>query len=135
MASPREFARRIRDLGRSVEENVDRELKRTALLANQVVILATPVDTGRARANWQVGLGGPEVGQLDELSPSGAEAIARNAGEIQQRRGSQDVYISNNLPYIGRLNEGSSAQAPAGFVEKAVQAAVSALRQARVVRR
>ena len=28
--------------------------------------------------------------------------------------------ITNSVPYIGRLNQGSSTQAPAGFVENAV---------------
>jgi formaldehyde-activating enzyme involved in methanogenesis len=33
--------------------------------------------------------------------------------------------VSNNVPYINRLNEGHSAQAPAGFVQQAVAKAVA----------
>ena len=39
------------------------------------------------------------------------------------------VYISNNLPYIQRLNDGYSQQAPENFVESAVQVAEGRLRE------
>jgi len=32
----------------------------------------------------------------------------------------ESVHISNDAPYIGRLNAGSSSQAPAGFVQRAI---------------
>jgi hypothetical protein len=34
--------------------------------------------------------------------------------------GRQTIWILNGLPYIERLNEGHSQQAPAGFVETAI---------------
>jgi hypothetical protein len=44
------------------------------------------------------------------------------------------VYISNNLPYIDRLNKGHSKQAPAGFIESAINAGLTAIRKARLVK-
>lgn len=56
---------------------------------------ATPVDTGRARDGWTI-----------EESPG------------------PQTHIRNDVPYVGRLNDGGSAQAPAGFVERALSEAL-----------
>lgn len=79
------------------------------------VIRSTPVDTGRARGNWQTSVGAPASGEVDRLDPTGAEAIA----EVQQKTpagAGQVTYLSNNLPYIEALERGHSQQAPAGMV-------------------
>lgn len=132
MASLRGFARRIRARGRQVDTNVSRGVRATAVAVNQTLISSTPVDTGRARANWQVGVGSPLFSELPDTDPSGAATTARNNAAIATSPPREDIFISNNLPYIGRLNEGSSAQAPAGFVERAVQVAVAAIRRTRI---
>lgn len=134
MPSLGEFARRIRRRARQIEEGVDEVVIKTAGAVNQAVVLATPVDTGRARANWQVGLGAPERAVREEEDPSGSGTIGRNNLVISGRAPRQTIYLSNNVDYIGRLNEGSSSQAPAGFVEEAVAAGVRAVRSARVIR-
>ncbi len=38
------------------------------------------------------------------------------------------LFLSNNVPYISRLNDGSSGQAPAGFVQAAIARASGELR-------
>ena len=35
-----------------------------------------------------------------------------------------NIFISNNVPYILALNDGTSRQSPAGFVQNAIQKAV-----------
>lgn len=40
------------------------------------------------------------------------------------RLGDTDVIIENKVPYIERLNEGHSKQAPAGFVEDVIDSRV-----------
>jgi hypothetical protein len=91
------------------------------------VILASPVDTGRFRGNWQMDVGRFIDEELDVEDKSGAITITR---ELAKLRGSSSPFtiitIQNNLPYAGRLNDGWSRQAPAGFVEAAVDQAVSA---------
>ena len=117
----------------SIEANVNKTVKQTAIAVDQTVVLATPVDTGRARANWQASIGAPETDKLDIEDPSGQETIDKNNDVINSRERGQDIYLSNNLDYIGPLNEGHSAQAPAGFVEEAIQVGVAAVRKARVL--
>ncbi len=81
------------------------------------VIKATPVDTGRARGNWQTTVGSPAKGRLEREDKSGSEAIAEVEAKTPEGTG-QVTYLSNNLPYIMELEEGSSKQAPEGMVKR-----------------
>ena len=79
---------------------------------------ATPVKTGYARGNWQVGIGSApatEVGLRNLTS-----MLASAAGRLAQLKKPQPVFIANNVEYIGKLNAGSSRKAPSGFVEAAI---------------
>lgn len=145
MASLEQFSRRIAQIGGGVAVETDKTVRMAALAADQAVVMATPVDKGRARSNWIVALGAPRRDTVEPYSPGeggssgGANAqaaIAQGSAVISGYSGllHGSIAISNNLPYIGRLNSGSSKQAPAGFVEKAVQSAVRAVRKARVVK-
>ncbi len=133
MADLGTFARRIRARGKRIEQNADALVVKTAILINQAVVLATPVDTGRARANWQASIGTPIIEPTDDEDISGNSTIAHNNGAIGRRGPGQTVFISNNVEYIGDLNDGSSSQAPANFVELAVQEAIKFVRGAKVV--
>lgn len=135
MADLRGFARRMGILGERVESNADRIVRKVALVVDAAVVLQTPVDTGRARVNWQVELGGPAGGTLPAPQGGNAAQVAIDAGKatIAQHKSGQAIHITNNLPYIGRLNDGSSAQAPAGFVETAIHQGVAAVRGASIL--
>ncbi len=133
MADLGTFARRIRARGKRIEQNADALVVKTAILINQAVVLATPVDTGRARANWQASIGTPITEPTDDEDISGNSTISGNNGVISRRASGQTVFISNNVDYIGDLNDGSSSQAPANFVELAVQEAIKFVRGAKVV--
>lgn len=129
------FAARIRRLGARVESNCHEVAKRAALAVDQAVVLATPVDTGRARANWRVSIGTPLLSATDDTDPSGQAAIDQGRRVIDGFPGGEtQIYIANNLPYIGRLNEGYSSQAPANFVELSVDAGLQVIRGSTVVR-
>lgn len=84
------------------------------------VILDTPVLTGRARANWRVQIGAPELAVADREDQSGGVALAEVNAAVIKSDGDQPVTLANNLPYIKRLEEGYSKQAPAGMVRKNV---------------
>ncbi|RTL09101.1 MAG: HK97 gp10 family phage protein [Acidimicrobiia bacterium] len=81
------------------------------------VVLRSPVDTGRFRANWNVTFGAPsyttsastEQGRgLNEA----AKALTLPVGGV--------CWLSNGLPYAQRLEYGWSKQAPAGMVRVTV---------------
>jgi hypothetical protein len=145
LASLDRFSIRITGIGARVAQEADRTMRKVALLADQTVVLATPVDVGRARSNWLVQLDTPSRRQIDAYVPGQAgstaapnvsEALAQGREVVTRYDGDKNnaIVISNNLPYINRLNDGYSRQAPAGFVERAVQAAVQRVRGARLIR-
>lgn len=112
-------------------------VKKAALAINQTLVFSTPVDTGRARGNWVIGIDSPnstinfkEVSKISKNSSSiTKDTIENNKKKINSFSSSnKSIFISNNLPYIGRLNDGYSAQAPSGFVEKAVQSGINAIK-------
>lgn len=107
------------------------------------LVQVTPVDTGAALSNWEVTLGAPSQGILSTFWPSpkgrmikgkwvhtvdpsitfrvNADATATHAWTvIMNKQPGIDLFITNNIPYIQALNNGTSSQAPAGFVDRAI---------------
>ncbi len=126
-----EFSLRIRARSNEIVAKVDETVRRVALAADQAVVMATPVDTGRARSNWIVRIGeaSSEVREAAEVG----SVLAEGQAVISQYKGGSSIHITNNLPYINRLNEGWSAQAPSGFVETAVQIATEAVGKSKLL--
>ena len=110
----------------SVEDDLiefaNKETRITALKVLRGVVLSTPVDTGRAKGNWRVGVNVDPTEEINREDKAGAITISVGAGQIESAKGIglAEIFVSNNLPYIERLNDGYSAQAPAKFVEKAI---------------
>ena len=138
MTSLSQFNIRITALANRFDENRIKTVKKVALAVDQAVVLATPVDTGRARANWLVNVGAERTTAIEPYAEgTGGSTGAVNAqAAIDQAKAAvatyaghygEAIYMTNNLPYIEALNEGHSAQAPAGYIETAVTAAVRAL--------
>lgn len=135
MTSPSDFARNIERLGTAVTRNSDRTVKKVAMAIDQTVVVATPVDTGRARANWIASLDVASQATTEATDKSGRQAIAAARATINGYDGDTnvEVHIANNLDYIGPLNTGTSAQAPRGFVRTAVRAGVAAVKGAKLL--
>jgi hypothetical protein len=119
---------------KKVVENLNRAVgQATTVIAVEVTAElqeSTPVDTGFARASWIPSVGAPSAelgGAVDAPNPAAAEAgIARVAGF---RLSDGMAYVSNNTRYIQRLDEGSSTQAPAGFVRASIERGLLAAAQ------
>lgn len=101
-----------------LRDRSDKLVRAVALEALGRIIRRTPVDTGRARGNWNVA-----VGQLDRSTDdaardhSGRQAIQRGQTVILgEFRAGQILYITNSLVYVPLLEKGSSRQAPEGMV-------------------
>lgn len=134
MATLAQFNLRISKIAKDVELNANTVKKKVAIAIDQVVTLATPVKTGRARANWRVGIGSPVQGTTDAEDQGGQATVQAAKAKINTADSDDDIFISNSLPYIGELNNGSSAQAPAGFVEKAIQKGVAVVKNSRLIK-
>jgi len=123
----------IRIIVSGLERDVEQVVKKLALDAVANLVRAaseggTPVDTGWARANWLANIGTPitePVGTNKTVNAAEAAQQAGLGGVLKYKLAFGPVYISNNVPYILRLNEGSSKKAAAGFVQRAIQLAVT----------
>lgn len=91
-------------------------------------IKSTPVDTGRARGAWTVGVGAEPATSPIRDDKEGSAAIAEVIAKTPAGAG-QETFMINNMPYIEKLEnggyngptdkvtaEGFSTQAPAGMV-------------------
>lgn len=132
----------MRVIADNIEPNAEVLVRKIAIAVDQTVVMSTPVDTGRARSNWQVGINTIPEGEVEayvegsEGSTGGAntnQAIEHAKTQIAKYKRGQEINITNNLPYIGRLNDGHSGQAPAGFVQKAIRAGLSQIKSVSLI--
>ena len=88
----------------------------------------TPVDTSNALSNWQVSLTMPTSFEIPPHYPgikgstfraSAAETLSKAKIVLTAKKPGEAIFIANNVDYIVDLNNGSSRQQPAGFVQRA----------------
>lgn len=102
-------------------ETVNTCRKKVAIKIYESIVKKTPVDTGRARANWQISIGHQVNGQVKEGDPSPYGSPPRDKAQQEVKIGAMKksdapIYIQNNLPYIVGLEYGRSNQSPHGMV-------------------
>lgn len=104
-------------------KEADKRVREVCLKLYSDITYGTPVDTGRAQANWFTSIGSPS-NQTIEYEGGGAAAagvaIGRSMPDIAKATGNI-LWITNNLPYIYRLEfEQWSDQAKDGMVRIAI---------------
>lgn len=131
----KQFARRMEGRASQLEDNANGLKKDVAILLMSELSNTTPVDTGNAVSNWQVGLGaavgterGPHApGYKGSTQQANVRAtIAEAAMVIDTALPGESIHVSNNADYIGDLDRGTSGQAPTGMT-KAAKAKAKAL--------
>ena len=117
-----EFGFAVSRFASQTKEKEKLVIRKIAIGVYKGLILNTPVDEGTARGNWQASITTPKEGVLDRKDKSGSQAIAAMVQSVSHwvPVDERPAYLTNNLPYIQRLNEGWSKQAPAHFVEQVV---------------
>jgi hypothetical protein len=110
------FSLQIAEFVKTVKAREDLVVRKLGLDILSSVVRMSPVDTGRFRGNWQVGLNAPVAGQLARLDKSGAVTIAAGNQILSHASAGGVIYLNNNLPYAQRLEYGWSKQAPSGMV-------------------
>jgi hypothetical protein len=109
----------IRDIGNYMGDQLEKLLRVTVLETDSRLKQQSPVDTGRFRFSWQIG----ENAANSTPAPDGSygTAITPPQGDHYQAGQEQlgNYYsVHNNLPYAEPLAQGSSKQAPAGWVDR-----------------
>jgi len=148
--SPNKYKNRFGILYKTkVEPRLFRQAPLIALDIMNELRVETPVDTGWAVSNWiptigfqvlyPVGVRPESTGQRQiENSPESEAGMAsllaakRASGRIFGYRGAP-IHIVNNVPYIVKLDSGTSEQAPRNFVLTAVSHAMMKARARRLL--
>lgn len=142
MSSLPQFARRMGMIADSIPPRANTIKKMVAKAVTRSVVYATPVDTSQARSRWQAGINASPVavygpffpGKFGSTAqPSSEAAITAANVEIDRAQPGDTVIVGNNAPYINRLNDGYSKQAPANFVQRSVGDGIRTLHQQRLL--
>jgi hypothetical protein len=120
---------RLGDIGDYANTQMEKLIRSAVTDTDTLLKSASPVDTGRFRASWQVGenaAGAYDAGPQqeatgaykDQTEPPGKPTppALRRMNYSKERPG--NIYsVHNNLPYAEPLANGSSKQASAGWVQ------------------
>ena len=130
------MAGNLLDLAKSMERKRKAVEKAGSELAVDCALTAvghlayhTPVDTSQALSSWVTTLDAPSSAKLtphfagkfgSTLRASAAETLRRAKEVLKNKKPGQVIYITNNQPYIRKLNDGTHSKQPGGFVEAAL---------------
>ena len=128
------FSINLAKYAEKVKSDIQTVVQKSTQQAFAAVVKKTPVDTGRARANWYVSRGAIDTTTTASTDQGRAtaevdKALSLPAGDV--------VYLANSLPYArvleygeypnppknpsGKTVNGFSKQAPAGMVRTTAQ--------------
>ena len=111
------FSSDLKKFADKTERNAEKLVRGTSLAIFADVIDLTPFDTGRARGNWQTDVNRMATSVIERDDKRGAKAIAETRIKTVKFKLGQYISMTNNLPYINKLEDGSSKQMPSGMVK------------------
>lgn len=129
-----QFANLMKERAASLPVRVNEIKQEIATIGLVQLVQNTPVDTGEAVSNWQVGMDQMPVGTRPPFVPgidrsteeqNKLAVLAEAKAPLASSKPGQTIHLTNNTEYIRELNEGSSPQAPPGAM---VPAALVAMR-------
>ena len=123
------FSDDMRRFARKTDDSSDRIVRAVTLSLFNGIVRDTPVDTGRARGNWQTDVGAPAESEIDRIDKAGSAAMAEIQAKTPEGAG-QVTFLANNLPYVILLENGSSQKAPEGMVRRNMLRIASNLKKA-----
>lgn len=144
MAREKDISQLIKDVAQKYNRGIDDVVEDVAVSLSQRIIERTPVGQpstwqnpssappgyvgGRARANWFPTIGTPSDDTTGSTSKN--ESASRITGIKEQIAGNV-YYLTNNLPYIRRLEyDNWSQQAPRGMVRVTLRETLRELKRA-----
>ena len=135
------FSDDIKKFSEKTGETLDQVVIDYVVGVSQKIIERTPVGNpslwqgnappgyvgGTARANWIPSIGTPEQNQVNTTDQNrGSNQVL----SIRKQIPGNIYYLTNNVPYIERLEYGWSTQAPNGMMRRTLREARSILREA-----
>lgn len=116
------FASDLRRFANLTNQKMETVVKASLVRIGTSIVVRSPVDTGRFRANWLAAYGTPDSTVSMSVDPSGQGTLNRLKMSVQGLTFREYFYFTNSLPYAKELEYGHSAQAPSGMVRVSVAA-------------
>lgn len=113
-----EFAIELSRFAEEVKAEHVRLMKKVTLELLGRVTQKSPVDTGRFRANWMVGINATDHTTTESTVN---DTIERGMATLTPLAFGETIHVSNNLPYANQLEHGYSGQAPEGILSVSVE--------------
>lgn len=114
-----DFAKSLEKLGEYATTSVEQVIRKSCIDLYRMIIERTPVDTGRAKANWQISTTDSDstLSEKDGFTFNELKGIIESEiSDFKFELHDNQVVIYNNLEYIEYLESGTSGQAPYGMV-------------------
>lgn len=122
------FEQSINNFIAKAKKNPELVVRQVTIKLYSQIIMASPVDTGRFRMNWQPSVNTPATGVLEGFDKSGALSIARATGFVQNSPEWDEFRFTNNLPYAEVIEfggyPGNGPNTVGGFSQQAPQGVV-----------
>jgi len=99
-------------LAAKVDNNASVFIRKIAIDGLQRLIVQSPVDTGRFKANWSSSVGNLDTSTTEETTSN----FSQQSKGIRDYKVNQPMFLHNNLEYAIPLEYGSSKQAPKGWI-------------------
>ena len=128
------MTKNTKQLIKELENHVARDVIKLATNITKKIIERNPVDIRFSASSWFWSIGAPLLIDTDRTLDNVAKQEALQDSTIVSLKAGYTfkdgkLYITNNVNYIGLLENGSSKQAPNGFVKKSVSDGVHQTRQ------
>jgi len=111
------FSLDVAKLTNQYKISIDKVIKKIVFDLFTKIVMRSPVDTGRFRANWTIA-----QGQMNTITTAATDKTNNAAptlgklAELKDFKAGKTVFITNSLPYAIPLEYGHSKQAPGGMV-------------------
>lgn len=122
------FEESIQNFIKKANKNAELVVRQVTIKLYSAIILASPVDTGRFRMNWQATTDTPATGVIIGNDPSGSRAINAATNFVTNSAQWDEFRFTNNLPYAAVIEfggyPGDGPNTTGGFSKQAPQGVV-----------
>jgi len=126
LVDDRGFSLDLQAFAKKVNEDFSIVFRKIVFLVFNNIVYLTPVDTGRARSNWNVGVNQID-GNVQDFTGSPGQATANAMARARERLSGKRAliagdaaYITNNVDYILYLEDGTEKMPAFNMVKGAV---------------
>lgn len=110
------FELQIKEFENMTTEKSELLFKKVCFDLSNSIIMDTAVLSGRARGNWQPDINSIQNDVLEIEDKSGNATVTKVASQTNNLKLGQYFTLTNNLPYILRLEYGWSKKSPNGML-------------------